>query len=75
MSAMSARQEEHRKMGQELEVLDKDELVWVSRYKWLQSLGLELRPRYHPDWKPSWLRTNKDWRDAPDAIKLSVSIS
>ena len=34
--------------------------------QWLQEQGYMLRPRYHPDWKPSWAGTNKDSDDCED---------
>jgi len=30
---------------------------WRDRYFYLKQCGYTLRPRYHPDWKPSWLGT------------------
>ena len=33
---------------------------WVERQKALEQAGYMLRPRYHPDWKPSWAGTHKD---------------
>ena len=32
---------------------------WVERQKALELAGYMLRPRYHPDWKPSWTGTGK----------------
>ncbi|KII92699.1 hypothetical protein PLICRDRAFT_481591 [Plicaturopsis crispa FD-325 SS-3] len=39
--------------------IDKRELFWVHHYTWLAQCGYELRPRYSPDWIPSWLGKNK----------------
>jgi hypothetical protein len=45
---------------------------WVERYIWLKECGYLLRPRYAPDWVPSWPGTNKDWLDSEDARCLKV---
>ncbi|KZT41064.1 hypothetical protein SISSUDRAFT_982569 [Sistotremastrum suecicum HHB10207 ss-3] len=31
------------------------ELRWVGYQPWLKSIGYALRPRFQPDWEPSWL--------------------
>ncbi|KAJ7450494.1 hypothetical protein B0H11DRAFT_2331022 [Mycena galericulata] len=36
-------------------LLEPDEPFWHDHYKWLKELGYLLRPRYKPDWVPSWL--------------------
>lgn len=33
----------------------KDELFWRDHAAWLKERGYQLRPRYQPDWKPSWV--------------------
>ncbi|KAK0502057.1 hypothetical protein EDD18DRAFT_1065378 [Armillaria luteobubalina] len=40
------------------------ELFWVKHQPFLAELGYMLRPRYHPDWHPSWIRKDgtKRWR-------------
>jgi len=38
----------------ELYSLQKDELFWVNHVLYLQARGYQLRPRYQPDWIPSW---------------------
>ncbi|KII92697.1 hypothetical protein PLICRDRAFT_103575 [Plicaturopsis crispa FD-325 SS-3] len=35
------------------------EHFWVKHYTWLEDCGYKLRPRYAPDWIPSWIGTNK----------------
>ena len=30
------------------------EVFWRDHQSWLQDCGYMLRPRYMPDWKPSW---------------------
>lgn len=36
-------------------VLEVHEVWWRDHQKWFQECGYMLRPRYMPDWKPSWL--------------------
>ncbi|QRV87117.1 kinase domain protein [Ceratobasidium sp. AG-Ba] len=46
---------------------------WVSFQPYLQSKGYQLRPRYHPDWVPSWIKTGSnplDCEDATDVIPI-----
>jgi len=31
-----------------------DEVFWRDHQRWLQDCGYMLRPRYMPDWQPSW---------------------
>jgi hypothetical protein len=45
---------------------------WVDHYLWLKDCGYLLRPRYAPDWVPSWQGTNKDEEDFEDARCLKV---
>ncbi|TFY60108.1 hypothetical protein EVJ58_g5356 [Rhodofomes roseus] len=39
--------------------LAKHEYFWRDRQPWLQEHGYLLRPRYRPDWKPSWLESGR----------------
>lgn len=39
--------------------LDDGEKFWRDRYEWLQQRGYVLRPRYKPDWVPSWTGSKK----------------
>ena len=39
---------------------------WAARWLWLKERGYTLRPRYHPDWKPSWKVGKKDARKYED---------
>ena len=34
------------------------EEFWRDRYHWFKEQGYILRPRYHPEWVPSWKGTN-----------------
>lgn len=49
------------------------ERQWRARYVHLQERGYELRPRYHPDWKPSWTGTNRVPTFCEDSIPSLVS--
>ncbi|EMD33666.1 hypothetical protein CERSUDRAFT_56679 [Gelatoporia subvermispora B] len=42
------------------------EQYWKQRQPWLKERGYNLRPRYRPDWKPSWEGTNKFWFECED---------
>jgi len=46
---------------------------WTDHYLWLKDCGYLLRPRYAPDWVPSWRGTNKDWGDFEDSQSLENS--
>ena len=48
------------------------EVYWRDRYAFLQESGYVLRPRYHPEWKPSWTGTNRDPMFCEDSIALVV---
>ena len=54
------------------EELDSREVWWRDRYKQLNNYGYLLRPRYSPQWVPSWKTSNKDWRHCEDAKRLGV---
>ncbi|CAE6386170.1 unnamed protein product [Rhizoctonia solani] len=41
---------------------------WVAFQPYLQSKGYRLRPRFQPNWIPSWLRNMKDYRDCEDSV-------
>ena len=48
------------------------EVFWRDRYFFLHGRGYTLRPRYHPEWTPSWIGTNKDPDFCEDSIPLDV---
>lgn len=54
------------------EVLDSREIWWKNHFEWLKSRGYLLRPRYAPDWVPSWTNSNKDWFEHEDSRNLQV---
>ncbi|KAJ1299617.1 hypothetical protein OPQ81_000688 [Rhizoctonia solani] len=41
---------------------------WVSFHSYLLSKGYQLRPRYQPDWVPSWYRTGAKPLDCEDRL-------
>ena len=55
-------------------LLSAEELFWRDHYEWLQRSGYRLRPRYAPDWVPSWKGTTKFYRSCEDGISPSVSL-
>ncbi|KAJ7142051.1 kinase-like domain-containing protein [Mycena crocata] len=44
---------------EDLDALDDFEAFWRDHQPWLKEQGYNLRPRYWPDWVPSWRGTNK----------------
>ena len=52
-----------------------EELFWVYHQSWLEQQGYALRPRFHPDWVPSWLGTNIWPLDTDDGVPIYVSCS
>ncbi|KAM5532831.1 hypothetical protein V8D89_013472 [Ganoderma adspersum] len=46
------------------------EYFWRDHQQWLQEQGCMLRPRYRPDWKPSWVGTKQDEEDLEDGLIL-----
>ena len=55
--------------------LDENEIWWRDHQVWLQERGYMLRPRYRPDWTPSWEDTGRDgdWVWHEDSIMATVS--
>ncbi|KAH0828135.1 hypothetical protein J3R83DRAFT_3810 [Lanmaoa asiatica] len=47
--------------------LSEPELWWSKHYSWLRDNGYTLRPRYAPDWVPSWQGTKKSWLMCEDS--------
>ncbi|OSD01161.1 hypothetical protein PYCCODRAFT_1413086 [Trametes coccinea BRFM310] len=48
-----------------------DELLWQQRQIFLEEHGYLLRPRYHKNWKPSWIGTNIARAFCEDSIMTS----
>ena len=53
--------------------LTEPELWWSQHYHWLKDCGYLLRPRYSPDWTPSWKNTKKSWVLCEDGCVAPVS--
>lgn len=51
---------------------DENEMFWVARQPHLKKLGYDLRPRYQPDWQPSWKGHPEGCLDAEDGVPLTV---
>ncbi|KAJ7092074.1 kinase-like domain-containing protein [Mycena belliarum] len=61
--------------GWEPGLLTPRECFWRDHHDWLEGCGYKLRPRYHPDWVPSWTGTNKDFSEMPDgAMKTGPTL-
>ena len=52
--------------------LSEPEQWWSQHYDWLKESGYLLRPRYAPDWTPSWHGTNKSWVFCEDGYVAPV---
>jgi hypothetical protein len=50
------------------------ELWWRDRYHDFEAQGYSLRQRYHPDWRPSWKESRKDFFAVEDGQATIVSI-
>ena len=53
--------------------LSRIEKQWTNRQKALEEAGYMLRPRYHPEWQPSWINTDKFFLDVEDGQGQAVS--
>ncbi|KAF8508794.1 kinase-like domain-containing protein [Gautieria morchelliformis] len=65
------RENEYRKTWKfDFATLQPTEIFWADQYRWLESQGYLLRPRYHPNWIPTWKRTKKYVTDCEDSHSL-----
>lgn len=48
------------------------EVFWRERYDFLKQHGYQLRPRFAPDWVPSWIGTSYDPFFCEDSILSMV---
>ncbi len=55
--------------------LSNAEFFWRDHYTFLEEKGYTLRPRYSPDWKPSWLSTKRKPIECEDGQPPFVSPS
>ena len=60
--------------GKKPEELAPLETWWAERQKALEHAGYLLRPRYLPDWKPSWTGTNKFHLRCEDGQPQTVAV-
>lgn len=57
----------------DLDALAPHETIWPKKQPFLASKGYYLRPRYQPDWVPSWVKDPTLRRDScPDYNMLPV---
>jgi len=47
---------------------------WRNRYNEIAEHGYQLRPRYHPNWQPSWLKSGKDFYTVEDGQPTIVRV-
>ncbi|KAG5640359.1 hypothetical protein DXG03_009063, partial [Asterophora parasitica] len=53
----------------------KYEEFWVDRYRYMLSEWYQLRPRFDPDWIPSWNKAKEtllDLSDYEDSMQLTL---
>ncbi|KAF9230234.1 kinase-like domain-containing protein [Melanogaster broomeanus] len=55
------------------EELDGREAWWCAHYEQLKARGYLLRPRYSPEWVPSWKISKKDWVECEDGKRLGFA--
>ncbi|KAH0828134.1 hypothetical protein J3R83DRAFT_3809 [Lanmaoa asiatica] len=56
------------------EELDSRETWWRDHYEQLKARGYVLRPRYTPNWVPSWKNAeNKSWADCEDGKRMTYA--
>lgn len=58
-----------------LSTLSPEEEKWRDRYGMLRDEGYELRPRFRPGWKASWLESGADPYKCEDGELLPVGFS
>jgi hypothetical protein len=58
----------------EIGTLFDSELWWRDQYRAIEAQGYILRSRYHPNWRPSWKRSGKDFFSAEDGQPTLVSV-
>ena len=54
--------------------IGESERWWVERQEALEQAGYMLRPRFRPDWQPSWTGTNRRYLDFEDGYGNRVSV-
>jgi hypothetical protein len=51
------------------------EYWWRDRYDEIAEHGFKLRPRYHPQWQPSWLKSGKNFYTVEDGQPTIVCVA
>ena len=69
VSDLNERQDGTRQRG----TLVKSELWWRDHYDDFLDRGYKLRPRYHPRWEPSWIKSKKEFFSVEDGQASIVS--
>ncbi|KAJ7450250.1 kinase-like domain-containing protein [Mycena galericulata] len=55
--------------GKYMKHLYDEERFWVDIQPFLLAKGYQLRPRYHPDWIPSWISKQKGAKEYEDSLE------
>jgi hypothetical protein len=55
--------------------LVKTEEWWRDHYYAIERHGYKLRPRYHPPWEPSWIKSKKNFYEVEDGQASGVRSS
>jgi|SRR5712671_2445516 len=74
MPGIIAGRHEEQQADREIGTLFPSETWWRDRYHELESHGYTLRPRYHPDWEPSWKKSGKHFFSTEDGQPTLVSV-
>lgn len=61
---------EQRSLGRQ--TLNEYEVFWRDHYVWLKQTGYLLRPRYNPEWIPSWKGTTESYLLCEDGQRGKV---
>ena len=62
----------YKQVGRTIGTLHRSEKWWRDQYYDLRHNGYKLRPRYHPDWVPSWKGSGKDFFAVEDGQPSTV---
>ena len=65
---------EDEQLRQEIGTLFDNERWWRDQYREIENCGYRLRPRYHPEWEPSWRRSGKPFFTTEDGQPTLVSV-
>jgi hypothetical protein len=73
MSSLTAPQFHAGQTIRTIGTLFRNEEWWRDQYHDIYNRGYELRPRYHPNWEPSWIELRKDFFSVEDGQPSIVS--